>query len=174
MVPVILLPCRAKKEDGRKNEGRGKRSGLSFYSSGSSMSRLAASLYRPYGRSVCLHPNRSRIMRTACASCAGLRAPYWTPVPLPHPSGRQRTLPELVDKGSDCHGLPSSFTHGIHGPELETCVKGVRGCVHVVNGGLTESLEDIAGFPLLNAELKAPPRRDDTPCGRCCAFCRNA
>ena len=87
------------------------------------------------------------------------------------------TFVSLVDDsgtGVDV-ACPPSFTRGIHGPELETRVKGVRGCVHVVNGGLTESLEDIAGFPLLNAEAQGPPpRRDDTPCGRCCAFCRNA
>jgi len=159
-----------------KNEGRGKRSGLSFYSSGSSMSRLAASLYRPYGRSVCLHPNRSRIMANSlCFMCRASRSVLDTRAASASIRAGNARFRNSLTRGVIVMACPPSFTHGIHGPELETCVKGVRGCVHVVNGGLTESLEDIAGFPLLNAEAQGPPpRRDDTPCGRCCAFCRNA
>lgn len=53
-------------------------------------------------------------------------------------------------------GLPA---YRIHGPELEASVKGVRGGVHVVHGGLVHTLKGVVGFPLLSAQAQGHPAR---------------
>lgn len=104
-----------------------------------------------------MHPNRSRIMaNNLCFMCRASRSVLDTRAASASIRASNARLWNSFTMGVTVIMHPLS-TRGIHGLELETCVKGVRGCVHVVNGGLIESLEGIVGFPFLSAQAQGHP-----------------